>query len=105
MKLTITITAIVLTFLSGCATKPKDPIVVTEFKHQVVVIPDALLEKCEVAAPPEKTNYINSSDDVREDLLVTYTQNLLTNLDNCNSRISQIKSINDQYITSYQNKK
>jgi len=91
--------------VSACATKPKDPIVVTEYKYQVVTIPDTLLEKCSVVAPPEKTAYANSSDDEKEDILVTYTQNLLTDLDNCNSKISQIKSINDQYTQSYLNKK
>lgn len=91
--------------ISACTTKPTTPIVITEYKNQVVSIPDALLQKCAVTVPPDKAQYVNSSDNEKEDILVTYTQNLLTDLDNCNTQILQIKSINDQYVESYSRKK
>lgn len=91
--------------VSACSTKPATPIVVTEYKNQVVSIPNTLLQKCTVTVPPDKTLYVNSSDSEKEEMLVTYTQNLLTDLDNCNTQLLQIKSINDQYIDSYTRKK
>lgn len=94
-------TAFISLMFVGCTAQPKAPIVVTEYKYQTVSIPDTLLETCEVTPPPKKSLYMKGFGEEKESLLVNYIQDLLTDMDNCNSKLSQIKSIHKQYNDTY----
>lgn len=86
-KLLLIITIFVLT---GCATTT--PVTVIQTKNILVIPPDELMVKCTVEQPPLVSEYISSTWEKKEDLLVKHSIQQMKNLFKCNE---QIKSLNE----------
>lgn len=86
---------------SGCATKPTKPTIIVKPVYKVPSFPQTLLEPCGVTPPPNTEHYINLDDIQKEDTLVRYSQNLLTDIEKCNSQLRQLNKINAEYRTLF----
>ena len=87
----IRIITILLTLfiLAGCATHPKE-IVVVKTKTVFIKIPNGLLVRCIISVPPPKDIYINSTAREKEDLLTAYILTLIKDSSSCMSKIDAI---------------
>lgn len=95
MKTINFLSAILLSILLvGCAgTTEIQKEVVKDTRTKVVYIPDTLLENCPTTPPPEQSVYINGTDKTRNELLVTYSQDLLKDMAKCNNNIGKIRKL------------
>lgn len=93
---------LVITLLVGCAgiTEVQKE-VVTDTRTKVVFIPNTLLEKCPATTPPEQSTYVSGSDKERNEMLVSYSQDLLKDLAKCNNNISKIKKLQQDQQAIY----
>jgi len=87
--------------LAGCDTTPKERVVIkTETK--LVTVPESLLTRCAVTAPPAKGSYLDLSAQKKEEALVNYGMDLLKDINLCNTQIKKIKEFQDKQIKSFQ---
>lgn len=95
MKTINFLSAIFIAFaLTACVGAPEvQQEVVTNTRTKVIYIPETLLEKCLATTPPEQAKYVASTDKERNEMLVTYSQDLLKDLAKCNSNIGKIRKL------------
>ena len=74
--------------LTGCQTT-RD-VVVTKTETKVIELPLHLKKKCPVTVPPDIVSYPKLTYQQKEEVLTTYTINLLGDLRNCNQQIDEI---------------
>lgn len=97
-KFIVLLTAI---FITGCGTIAKTeikevPVYKTETVY--VTVPSHLLKLNTIPNPPKKSVYINASDDVKEDLLIRYSQSLIEELRMCIADKKAIAKIMDEKV-------
>ena len=92
---------VLLIFIAGCGTVPDKP-VVTKTKTIVVTTPSPLLRDCKIDAPPAIDDYMSADMSGREDMMATYSTQLLKNLKNCNDQIDSITKFQDEQVKLYQ---
>lgn len=83
--------------LVGCATPPQ-PVAVTKVETKVIKLPNHLKTPCFVTAPPDRTTYPTLTYRQKEDMMTVYAINLLNDLKNCNIKIEQINSFEEEQI-------
>lgn len=74
--------------LAGCGTFAKPiikEVLVYEVEYVYISVPTHLLKANEVPRPPKRELYINSTVDEKENLLITYSQELINEVKMCNS--------------------
>ena len=72
--------------ITGCGTIVKTEIKevpVYKIETVYVTVPSHLLKLNTIPSPPKKSVYINASSDVKEDLLIRYSQSLISELRMC----------------------
>lgn len=96
------IIAVSLLALSACATTDVQKEVVVNAKTQLILIPDALLEKCTVTAPPDKEVFVQKlNDDQRLNTMVVYSMDLIKDMAKCNNKITQIRELQNKQKQIY----
>ena len=80
------IVVLVALFITGCGTIVKTEIKevpVYKIETVYVTVPSHLLKLNTIPSPPKKSVYINASDEVKEDLMIRYSQSLISELRMC----------------------
>ena len=73
--------------LYGCCNTP--PIIITNTK--VIAPDDNLLLDCIILSPPNKLDYINATMKQREEMLISYSGNLMNNSFICNKKFAALR--------------
>lgn len=89
----------VVSILVGCGTTKE--IIVTNTKNILIVPPDELMEKCNVDAPPAIKEYIESTWQKKEELLVTYSGQQMKNLFACNEKLKNLRDWKAKQLNLY----
>lgn len=87
--------------ITGCGTIVKTEIKevpVYKIETVYVTVPSHLLRLNVIPTPPKKSVYINASDDVKEDLLIRYSQSLISELRMCVADKKAITKIMDEKV-------
>ena len=80
--------------LLGCATNQSkvDPSAIVATKNVLIVPPDELLVSCKASStPPNKLTYPTASWSDKEDMLVSYALDLISDFDKCATTVENIK--------------
>lgn len=80
--------------LAGCNSVKEVPVSVKDSTVVNTKIPEHLLKHCAVPPPPQREKYLASTYAEKEYLLANYIGDILTEVGICNSRIDQIKLLN-----------
>lgn len=96
-KLYLLSTVVAVLLLSACASPFKQPIqpeviVVKEQKVVVVTPPEELVKTCFVPEPPNRTTYLKSEPQKKEESLSFYIKDLLKSISVCNNTIISIQN-------------
>lgn len=86
-------------FITGCGTIVKTEIKevpVYKIETVYVTVPSHLLKLNTIPSPPKKSVYINASDEVKEDLMIRYSQSLISELRMCVADKKAITNIMDE---------
>ena len=95
-KFIVLLTAI---FITGCGTIVKTEIKevpVYQIETVYVTVPSHLLKLNTIPTPPKKSVYINASSDMKEDLMIRYSQSLISELRMCVADKKSITNIMDE---------
>ena len=93
------IIVLVALFITGCGTIVKTEIKevpVYKIETVYVTVPTHLLKLNTIPSPPKKSVYINASDEVKEDLMIRYSQSLISELRMCIADKKAITNIMDE---------
>ena len=80
------IVLLIAIFITGCGTIVKTEIKevpVYQIETVYVTVPSHLLKLNTIPTPPKKSVYINASSDMKEDLMIRYSQSLISELRMC----------------------
>lgn len=80
------IVLLIAIFITGCGTIVKTEIKevpVYKIETVYVTVPSHLLKLNTIPAPPKKSVYINASSEMKEDLMIRYSQTLISELRMC----------------------
>jgi hypothetical protein len=70
-----------------------------------VTVPSHLLKLNTIPTPPKKSVYINASSDMKEDLMIRYSQSLISELRMCVADKRSITNIMDEKNESWRRKR
>ena len=93
------IVLLIAIFITGCGTIVKTEIKevpVYQIETVYVTVPTHLLKLNTIPSPPKKSVYINSSSDMKEDLMIRYSQSLISELRMCVADKKSITNIMDE---------
>lgn len=86
-----TLMFILAMIVSACATDPVAPIVQT--KRVAVLPPKELIKACSAHKPPDRVKYNSAATwKEKEEILVTYSSDLLTDLTKCSDTVENIRA-------------
>ena len=80
------IVLLIAIFITGCGTIVKTEIKevpVYQIETVYVTVPSHLLKLNTIPTPPKKSVYIKASSDMKEDLMIRYSQSLISELRMC----------------------
>ena len=89
--------------LAGCATTVETK-VVKETKYVPVTIDDNLLRQCDITEPPKKEEFLKNTAVRQRNQLAVYAVDLHTNLSNCSSRLSEIKTLQAKQVQAIESR-
>lgn len=94
------IVVLVALFITGCGTIVKTEIKeVPVYKIETVYVTVLVILKLNtIPSPPKKSVYINASDEVREDLMIRYSQSLISELRMCIADKKAITNIMNEKV-------
>ena len=95
----ILVCTLIMFGITACQTTPQ-PIVVTKVVSVYKGIPGALITNCVAPAPIPIPEYLKLSCAGKEDFLTKYTNSLLTQINQCNNTINEIRlfDVNNQKL-------
>lgn len=95
IKLKTIIFLLFILTISGCVTNPeKETIYIT--KTEVLEIPSALTDPCDIPKPFNKDDYINGDENVKEELFTNTLIDLYFALSDCSTKVLNIKEWNEE---------
>jgi hypothetical protein len=91
---------LIILLLVGCGTT-KEFVPVVQTKNVIIVPPDELLVKCDIKSPPPVSDYVASSWEDKEQLLVVYSSDLLKSLIKCNKTFDSLMEWKKKQVEIY----
>lgn len=86
--------------MTGCAST-KGTVAVVQSKNILIVPPDELITKCDVEPPPPTKDYVSSTWEKKEDLLIKHSTNQMKNIFKCNKMIDNLVDWKQKQIELY----
>ena len=92
-KFKFSLAVFALAALVGCGTtpRPQEPEIVYRTRLVQITVPTNLVVNTAVPIPPQKQAYLEASDDMKENMLVQYSNALLNALSEANTTINSIR--------------
>lgn len=93
-KIKFSLAALAVFALAGCSSmnqRPPEPEIVYKTRLVQITVPSNLVVNTPVPVPPQKQAYLEASDDMKENMLVQYSNSLLNALSEANTTINSIR--------------